>query len=201
MPQDYDYDIFISYRHEGPASIWVRDYFYPSLRDWLPNCVPVAYDVKIFIDSQIETGAEWPAKLRQALKMSRYLLPILSPEYFRSQWCYAELKTMQRREQLLGLRTEENPSGLIYAVVFAGSRHLPPEIQSIQPKDMCQWATTCPGFRYSPNYESFESEMKNVVCEELSQMIPKAPAWQDWPVVTPPEPPQGVFLRKEETSF
>src|SRR5215469_11356926 len=170
MPQDYDYDIFISYRHKGPAYSWVTEYFHPLLEQWLPEFVPVEYDVKIFIDSQIETGAEWPAKLRQALRMSRCLLPILSPEYFRSQWCQAELQTMRQREQLLGLRTEENSSGLIYAVVFAGPQLLPLEVRSIQPKDMCQWATTYSEFRNSKKFDSFENEMKQV-CEELSQMI------------------------------
>jgi len=193
MPQDYVYDIFISYRHKGPAYSWVTEYFHPLLEQWLPECVPVEYDVKIFIDSQIETGAEWPAKLRMALRKSRCLLPILSPEYFRSKWCQAELQTMRLREQLLGFRTEENPSGLIYSVVFASPELLPLEVQSIQPKNMSMWATTYSNFRSSINFESFESEMKNV-CKELPQIIQRAPAWQDWPVVTPPEPHQRVTV-------
>jgi hypothetical protein len=198
MRQNYVYDIFISYRHKGPAYSWVTEYFHPLLEQWLPECVPVEYDVKIFIDSQIETGAEWPAKLSQALRMSRCLLPILSPEFFRSKWCQAELQTMRQREQILGLRTQENPYGLIYAVVFASPKLLPPEVQNIEWKDMSLWATTYSNFKNSGNFESFESEMKRV-CEELSQMIQRAPTWQDWPVVTPPEPPQRVAVALEQT--
>ena len=198
MPQDYDYDIFISYRHKGPAYSWVTEYFHPLLEQWLPESMPVEYDAKIFIDSQIETGAEWPAKLRQALRTSRCLLPILSPEYFRSKWCQAELQTMRQREHLLGLRTDEDSSGLIYAVVFAGPKLLPPEVQTIQPKDMSQWATTYSDFRRSQKFESFESEMKRI-CEEISQIVQRAPAWQDWPVITPPEPSQRVAMVLEQT--
>jgi hypothetical protein len=198
MPQDYAYDIFISYRHKGPAYSWVTEYFHPLLEQWLPESVPVEYDVKIFIDSQIETGAEWPAKLRQALRTSRCLLPILSPEYFRSKWCQAELQTMRQREQVLGLRTEENSSGLIYAVVFASPDLLPAEVQNIERKDMSDWATTYSDFRNSKNCESFEREMK-LVCKELPKMLQRAPAWQDWPVVTPPEPPQRVPVALGQT--
>ena len=198
MPQDYAYDIFISYRHKGPAYSWVTEYFQPLLEQWLPECMPVEYNVKIFIDSQIETGAEWPAKLRQALKMSRCLLPILSPEYFRSKWCQAELQTMRKREQILGLRTEENSSGLIYAVVFASPDLLTTEVQNIKWKDMSDWATTYSEFRNSKKFESFEREMK-LVCKELPKMIQRAPAWQDWPVVTPPEPLQRVPVALGQT--
>jgi hypothetical protein len=198
MPQDYDYDIFISYRHRGPAYSWVKEFFHPSLEQWLPDFVPPEYDVKIFIDSQIETGAEWPAKLRQALRLSRCLLPILSPDYFRSKWCQAELQTMQRREQLLDLRTDQNPSGLIYSVVFASPEFFPPEIQRIQSKDMSPWATTFSNFKSSQNFPLFESEIKNV-CKELRQFIQGAPVWQDWPVVTPLEPYQHVEVALEHT--
>jgi hypothetical protein len=198
MPQDYIYDIFISYRHKGPAYNWVTEYFHPLLKLWLPECMPVECEVKIFIDSQIETGTEWPAKLRQALRTSRCLLPILSPDYFRSKWCQAELQTMRLREQLLGLRTEENSSGLIYAVVFASPELFPSEVQNIEHRDMRKWATTYSGFSNSPNFESFENEMK-YICKELPHMIQRAPTWQDWPIVTPPEPPQRVAVALEQT--
>jgi hypothetical protein len=198
MPQDYAYDIFISYRHKGPAYSWVTEYFHPLLELWLPESVPVEYDIKIYIDSQIETGTEWPAELRQALRTSRCLLPILSPEYFRSKWCQAELQTMRKREQINGFRTEEKPTGLIYAVVFASPDLLPADVQNIERKDMSEWATTYSDFRNSKNFESFEREMK-LVCKELPKMLQRAPDWQDWPVVAPPEPPQHIPVALGQT--
>jgi len=45
--QDYEYDIFISYRHKGPAYSWVTEYFHPMLEQWLPEHVPDAYYLTI----------------------------------------------------------------------------------------------------------------------------------------------------------
>jgi TIR domain len=196
MPQDYVYDIFISYRHKGPAYSWVTETFHPLLAQWLPDFVPVEYDVKIAMNSQVEAAdTEWPDELRHKLRMSRCLLTILSPEYFRSKWCQTELQMMQQREQFLGLRTGKNPSALIYKVVFASPELLPPECQKIEGKDMRQWATIYSNFRNSHNFELFESEMKDM-CTKLWPMIQRAPAWQDWyDIVTPPGPPQRVAVR------
>src|SRR5260221_1953918 len=194
MPLDYEYDIFISYRHKGPAFSWVTEYFHPMLEQWLPEHVPSTYEPKIFIDSQIDTGAEWPQKLRRALKTSRCVLPILSPEYFRSLWCRAELATIKKREECLGMRTEQNSDGLIYAVVFASPALLPNEIRDhIQYRDLSQWATNQANFRESKNFEAFENEIK-LVCQELWKMIQRLPGWDDWPIVMPAEHLQEVTV-------
>jgi hypothetical protein len=187
MSLDYEYDIFISYRHKGPAFSWVTEYFYPMLEQWLPEHVPVTYEPRIFIDSQIETGAEWPAKLRHALKTSRCVLPVLSPEYFRSRWCCAEFESIKKREELLSLRNEQNPGGLIYAVVFASPGLLPDEVRKhIQYKDLSSWATNQANFRESKRFESFENEVK-LICQELWKMIQLAPPWREWPIIAPEE--------------
>lgn len=192
MSHDYEYDIFISYRHQGPAYSWVKEYFHPMLEQWLPEHVPVTHEPKIFIDSQIETGAEWPATLRHALKTSRCVLPVLSPQYFRSKWCLAELASIKKREEILRLRTEQHPGGLIYAVVFASPAFLPDEIrQHIQYKDLSTWATNQANFRESRQFELFEQEIKRM-CQELWQMIQRAPTWEEWPVVLPDEAPADV---------
>lgn len=185
MTQDYMYDVFISYRHKPPVLKWVANHFYPLLEQWLPNSMPYNQETKIFIDSQIETGSEWPAKLRQALRMSRCLLAVWSPDYFRSEWCQAELQTMLRREQLLGLRTEENPSGLIYAVLFAGSHLLPPEVRAIQYLDLHKWNCPHSVYRNTRPYVGFDRKIQGL-SEELARMIQSAPPWQNnWPIITP----------------
>lgn len=164
------------------------------LEQWLPEHVPDTFQPKIFIDSQIETGDEWPARLRYALKTSRCVLPVLSPEYRRSNWCRAELASIKKREELLGLRTEQNPGGLIYAVVFASPQFLPAEILNhIQYRDVSRWATNQANFRESKLFESFENEIK-LICQELWKMIQRAPAWEEWPIVTPEEPSPIIQL-------
>ncbi len=185
MHQDYMYDVFVSYRHKPPMLDWVHNHFQPLLMQWLPNFMPYNHQTKIFIDLQIETGAEWPLKLRQALSMSRCLLPIWSPQYFQSSWCQAELQTMLRREQLLGLRTGENPSGLIYAVLFAGAQYLPSEVLTIQFKDLSKWNCPWMVFKKNVQYVNLDKQVQKL-CQDLANMIQSAPVWQsDWPVVMP----------------
>ncbi len=83
------------------------------------------------------------------------------------------------------MRTENNPSGLIYAVLFANATDLPSDVKTIQYKDLSEWAISSPAFKETKLYVDFELEMKNL-CKELANMILAAPPWQEnWPVVTP----------------
>lgn len=133
MAEDYIYDVFVSYRHKPPVLDWIRNHFFPLLEQWLPNAMPVEHETRIFIDwDEIEIGAAWPAKLRQALKQSRCVLAVWAPEYFRSEWCLAEWQTIRERERLLGLGTEQQPEGLIYPVVFFDGEHFPQEARNAQ---------------------------------------------------------------------
>ena len=185
MAEDYEYDVFVSYRRKQPVMDWVKNHFYPLLDQWLPNAMPVEHKTAIFIDREgIQTGSAWPVKLQQALKRSRCLLPIWVPEYFRSDWCLAEWKTMMERERLLGLRTEQQPEGLIYPVVFFDGEHFPEEARNTQQADLRDWNYPYPHFRDQPAYLDFDKQMQLLV-KELAGMIGRAPAWQDWPVITP----------------
>jgi TIR domain len=191
MTQNYTNDVFVSYRHQGAVLKWVKNYFHELLEDWLPNYLD--YQPKIFIDWQIETGSEWPSALRRELKLSRCLLAIWSPVYFTSAWCNAEFESFRDREKLLGLRTEHNPSGLIYGILFASPQLLPPQVQTIEHKDLSKWANTSPAFKQSLAHVEFENSVKKV-CEELAKIISSAPGWQDnWPVKTPNSPPDAPF--------
>ncbi|MFN7926989.1 MAG: toll/interleukin-1 receptor domain-containing protein [Blastocatellia bacterium] len=192
MPQNYSYDVFLSYRRVPPVIDWVRNHFHPLLTQWLPSALPPRYKTRIFIDElQIETGATWPLQLQEALKNSRCLVPVWSPEYFGSKWCLAELKSMQKREQLLGLRSPQQPQGLIYPVVFSDGENFPKYAQAIQQKDLSQWNIPDVVFRQHLDYIDFVRQIKNLV-GELARLIRRAPRWADWPVeiprATPPRP-------------
>ena len=156
----YTYDVFVSYPHKQPAMDWVKNHFYPLLEQWLPNGLPIEHETRIFVDwDEIETGSAWPAKLSQALKRSRCILPIWSPDYFRSAWCMAEWKTMMVREQLLGLRTEQRPEGLVFPVVFFDGEHFPEEARQVQYRDLRKWNSPHPGFRETVHYVEFDRQM------------------------------------------
>lgn len=190
MAQNYLYDVFISYRREPPVIDWVRNHFHPLMKQWLPNALPPRHKTRIFMDElQIETGATWPLKLQEALKNSRCLVPVWSPEYFRSKWCLAELKSMQTRERLLGLRTKQRPEGLIYPVVFFDGEHFPKDAQTIQHKDLSQWNIPDVVFKQHLDYIELVRQIQDVV-SELATMIRRAPTWADWPVTIPQNAPQ-----------
>ena len=183
------YDIFISYRRRGHVFTWVTEYFYPLLVNWFLDHTPPDYNISVFIDlNEIKTGESWSINLKEALRQSRYLLPIWSPDYFRSNWCKAELHTMLKREEILGLRQGHTASGLIYPVVFKGAKHIPSEYTNIlQYKDLSNWGNPWPAFKYSPEFSLFSSEVEQI-CDDLWSYIQKAPLWRDdWPIITPDE--------------
>ena len=191
MDNDYVYDVFISYRHGGAVLSWMQEHFYPKLDAYLRHYT--SREPKIFIDLEIETGSDWPARLRQALKHSRCLLTVWSADYFRSAWCLAELHSMLVREKQVGLRTESNPNGLIYPVVFCDGKYFPSEYQRIQQRrDFTKWNSACRAFRDTAEYVSFEQGIEHL-CVELDEMIEGAPAWSDWPLVMPNTPEAGPF--------
>lgn len=193
MPNDYMYDVFLSYRRANPVGDWVHNHFHPLLADWLPQVMP--YDPKIFIDAKsIETAEDWPLKLRQALQGSRCIVAIWSANYFRSSWCMAEWQSMLRREEKLGYRTRERPLGLIYPVVFFDGEHFPREAKRIQSRDVSQWSHPYRSFRETQDFIGFTQEMQTIA-REIWGMIEQTPPWQpDWPVVIPEQHDETVAV-------
>jgi hypothetical protein len=194
VAEGYKYDVFISYLRtypngqEAPTYTWVREYLHPELARWLPDYVDVGDETQIFLDDiNIGGGIYWPSALEQALQTSRCLLAVLSKQYFapQAQWCGAEFGTMQEREKLLGLRTQQDPSSLIYPVYFSNRESFPPEVQTRQGKDLSKFAWTYSAFKDTKDYGDFQATIKEV-CQGLSEMIRKAPIWdKNWPVVRP----------------
>jgi hypothetical protein len=181
--KDYIYDVFLSYRRRPPVGDWVKYHFYPLLVKWLPQCMP--HEPRVFIDLNVDTGAQWPLSLSHAIQHSRCLLSVWSPDYFRSDWCLAEWHSMQKRENLLGFGNLHNRSGLIYPVVYSDGQHFPNEAKNTQSRDLRLWNCSYPYFSETKGIVELEREVQ-IVTEELWGMIQQAPAWQgDFPLVTP----------------
>ena len=191
MTQHYVNDVFISYTHWGAVKKWVP-YLYELLEDWLPYYL--SYSPKIFIDFDIEAGTEWPTKLQRELKMSRCMLAVLSPVYFRSNWCLAEFESFRNREAILNLRTEQNPSGLIYPILFTSPpEYLPINLKTLEYNDLSKWAITSPAFKNTPIHMEFEERVKTL-CQELAKIILGAPDWrEDWPIKMPKTSTDKIF--------
>src|SRR3954453_6975833 len=86
---DYEWDIFVSYENDAQMGSWVVDHLTPFIRTFAGNAV--GRQVSIFMDRDgIQTGDDWPLRLRRALATSRCMVAVWSPLYFVSEWCRKE---------------------------------------------------------------------------------------------------------------
>lgn len=175
---DYEYDIFISYRRSDEDWVrWTRDNLVRPLRSLLR---PALGNVRIFMDEQIETGADWPLRLAQALARSRLVIPVLSRDYFKSDWCRLELGLIHHREQQCGLRSPATPGGLILPLVIDDGDSFPAEIQAIQAERIQDFAN--PFMRPdSPRQEELAEQLR-LWCPCVEQALARVraydPAWE-----------------------
>jgi hypothetical protein len=179
----YQYDFFLSYSRKNPVGNWVRNHFCPELRQWLDSYT--AQPARIFIDQDIEVGDFWPNHLESALRASKYLIAIWSPQYFTSPWCRAEWQSMRERELILNLH--RGTAGLVYPVVFSDGKNFPPEAGRAQRIDFSDVNYPHLSFRDAQKYLEFVDRMKRV-SEMLAGWIDEreAPAFDpQWPIVRP----------------
>jgi len=88
-----DYDVFISYAHEGGA--WVSEHVYAPLRD---ARLPGGGKLSIFLDiSTIRVGTAWQDKIALAIDGSRFIVPVYSEVYFQKPYCRFEIKRAHRK--------------------------------------------------------------------------------------------------------
>ena len=94
----YSNDIFISYRRETNAwTPWARDTFKRPLESWLQR--ELGQPANIFIDEQIPIGTNYVDHLATSLARSKVMIPLLSRDYFSSDWCVHELDLMIARSK------------------------------------------------------------------------------------------------------
>ena len=171
--QDYEYDIFISYRRMGDEwNRWTKEIFVKTLRTLL---WPALGKVSIFLDDQMETGTRWPDHLARALAHSRVLIPLLCPEYFNSDWCRLELALMHHRAM-------GNPARMILPFIIDDGECFPEEIQKIQSVPIHDFAR--PYMRHdSPMREQFAEFLQVSCCPDIKTAIqavpPFNPAWEE----------------------
>jgi hypothetical protein len=182
----YEFDLFISYRRRGNPLNWVHNHFFPRLRDYLEDHLDK--DPALFVDVDMEKGTHWPTRLENALSRTKILVPIYSPQYFRSPWCLAEWRTMAERELLLGLSSAERPQGLIYPILFSDSDNFPDFARLRSWRDLKKWNNPDPVFQQTIEWVSFLREVETIAMD-LANLLPQVPDWQpDWPVYRPDPP-------------
>lgn len=183
----YTFDVFISYSRYGSVQKWLLNHFYPKLRDCLVDQIAPA--PKVFLDKTMRRGVDWPAEIRNALHHSKIMVAVLTPPFFESPWCIAELRSMFAREQMLGLASQDRPQGLIYPILYSDSTNFPPEAGLHRSWwDFKELNTPELVFQQSPQWPEFH-RMVTAFATDLVELIKQVPEWQpDWPLVEPPEP-------------
>ena len=188
----YDYDLFVSYRREGPgkkrlSTPWLRQVV-PRIEHYLSMELPDR-EPRIFFDVEsLEVGDRWPQSIRDALLRSKCLMPIWTPPYFRSQWCMAEWKSFLAREE-----TVKNEAGhkcrLILPIAAQDGIHYPPEAQDTQQFDLRDYYATTKAFWRTPRADQLDQEIGRLA-HKIAKAIQEAPEYREgWPITTPPPMP------------
>jgi hypothetical protein len=189
----YEFDVFLSYSRQGSSPRWVHNHFLPKLRDCLTD--ETGYVPRVFVDQESEPGSVWPVRLERMLRRSKILVAIYSPQYFRSDWCLAEWKSMSAREDLLGLASADLPSGLIFPVLYSDSHNFPEYGLDRVWHDMKGLDNPDPMFQQSQDWLEFHRRMRTAAVG-IERMLRSVPPWRaDWPIVRPdvPIPPTTSF--------
>ncbi len=116
----YDYDYFISYAHknnENPEVPGFVEQFKEKLRNSEEHPRLFGEKLRIFFDKEeIENMVQWDHKIRASLASSRFLIVLLSPEYFQSEYCAKEFDWWMKHEMHRCTLGEGTAPILIYDV-------------------------------------------------------------------------------------
>ncbi len=169
----YRHDIFISYRRDSETLAWIQEHFLPLLKHRVGQELGRQPDV--YVDTRLESGSTWPVDLARALGGSRILISLWSRNYLSSDWCTAELSLMLERERQTGLRTVDNPYGLIVPAFIHDGQTFPAELSHIQYFEI-QYMYNPRMARNSPRAEALDAELAQQA-PAIARCIDLAPAW------------------------
>jgi hypothetical protein len=182
----YKFDVFISYSRYGSVRKWLQNHFYEKLCECLAD--QFAPSMKVYVDWEMRRAAHWPSDLQIALRHSKIMIQLLTPPYFESPWCMAELHSMRAREKLLGLAGPEISQGLIYPILYSDSENFPIEGRQRSWLDFKEFAHPDPVYQQTVDFIRFHRKV-NELARDLVQLVQQVPDWQpDWPIVEKPDP-------------
>lgn len=177
----YTYDIFISYKRDPEANLWIKDHFEPLLIHSVG--LELGRSPTIFRDNRLAEGGSWPIDLGRALGCSKVLVSLWTKTYFHSDWCVREMAAMLEREQEIGYRSVSVPGVLVLPSVLHDCDPLPNEVAHIQHGVLRDF------FNVRMRRDSTKAE---ALADALTQAAPAiaraiedAPTWQaTWPTRT-----------------
>lgn len=173
---DYIYHIFFSYKRDPLTLTWHREVV-KRIKLYVCNELNIPQDnLKIFFDEKtIEAGDDWEDELRDAIKTSKCLVAIWSPEYFHSNWCLIEFHSFLDRQEML------NKKGLIIPASYHDGKHFPEVARAIQFLDFSEYASTIDAFWQSVDAVTFDKKLKDF-SKNIAKKIDSAPPFhKDFP--------------------
>jgi hypothetical protein len=196
----YRYDVFVSYKREPSnkrlVTPWLREVL-DRVEYWLRQELG-GQQVAIFFDEDsIEIGDDWPDEIRDALLSAKCLLPVWSPEYFRSTWCVAEWRSFLMREELISSRGQA-ACRLIVPIKFHDGCWFPVEAQRVQQLDLSPYTATTQAFWASQRADELDQRIKRFT-PNLARVVSQAPPHEtSWPInlCEPVIPPSGIGMAR-----
>jgi formylglycine-generating enzyme required for sulfatase activity len=133
---------------------------------------------EIFQDvDAIAFGEHWPKRLDQALAASRFLIPVLSPRFFRSAPCRDELRKFLAHEQAAGRDDLILPIYLVDTPVLdrAPLRAADELARAIHERQRWDWRPHAFAHPGDPALRKAVRELAKAIAERLDQEAPAAP--------------------------
>ncbi|MEM6541666.1 MAG: toll/interleukin-1 receptor domain-containing protein [Bacteroidota bacterium] len=165
-PSEYSYDIYISYPRGGMTSKWIQDTFLPLLNHSLGMFL--GRSATLFFDySELSAGDEFPVAIEEALRNSKILIALYTPNYFNSNWCVAEHRTFELKEK-------EFNSSLIVPIVLHNGQMFPEYARVRQWSDFREYFRLGDTFKLTERYSEFEEKVGEL-SDAISSLIHKVP--------------------------
>ena len=189
MPQNYSNLGFFSYTHGAGADQWYSN-SKQRIEQYFQNFLG-AKNRRIFFDRHsIQPGTDWKIELRDGLDRAPLLIAFLSPAYFNSPYCVAELKTFMAREDHLDLRR----GSLIHAAKVYDQSFYPAWAQRIQSAPLDDFFLLDDSFWDSPRTHDYDVAIKDFAesaTKKIREIAARGPKYRpDFPKIAdvPDEP-------------
>ena len=186
----YSHDVFISYRRDTFRDEWLIDHFIPIFKSFVKEAITAEADrdpdtiffdqtelddsIRVFDLKGIEPGQNWQNALEEAIKTSRCVVTLWSPQYFRSKWCNIEWRSFRERGIPLNLDL------VVPVTVFDGEK-FPADAKVPQLASLNDYVIGGAGFKLTADYVKFTQKVKKLALR-VGKVVASAPPFAAWPI-------------------
>jgi hypothetical protein len=129
----------------------------------------------------LEPGDEWRTALREAIKTSRCVVCLWSPEYFFSRWCTTEWRSFRERGVATGRK-------LVVPLSVHDGDSFPVDARALKAIDISPFVIPGEGFKKTEDYPQFQKRLKSFAVT-VAQCVMNAPEFADFEIYESPDPP------------